>query len=307
MSAADTCSLPDHQHGGQENPFSDRIFSYREVETKKLLWALVITALAMIVEVVGGLMTGSIALISDAGHMFTHAFSIIISLGAIIIAKNPPCHHRTFGLFRAEILAAFINSLFLFGVSAFIAWESFQRLLHPVPILGMEMFLIAVFGLAVNLATMLIIHGHHEHDLNIRGVFLHMLADTASSVVIVIGAILIHFTGFTLVDPLISLGISLVIIIWAWGLFRESSRILLEMAPPGVEVDTLGEEIRAEFPEIESLSNVHFWAITSEMYVFSAHMRLIEGRPGNGDVISRVNGYLRDRYPIVQSTIQIID
>jgi cobalt-zinc-cadmium efflux system protein len=292
------------------NAFSDRIFSYREVESKKLIWALSITTLAMIVEVVGGLLTGSIALIGDAGHMFTHTFSIIISLGAIYIARNPPCHHRTFGLFRAEILAAFVNSLFLFGVSAVIAWESIERLIHPVPILGMEMFFVAVFGMAVNVTTMFIIHGHHKEDLNVRSVFLHMLADTASSAVIVVGAVLIHFTGFTLIDPLIGLGISLVIIAWTWGLLRESTRILLEMAPAGLDVDSMEKELKMEFPEIDELDKIHFWAITSNMYVFSAHLKVrreaLEDAAANG-VVDRVTRFLQERHPIVQSTIQLVD
>ncbi len=305
-----TCEpLPEPGRERGRNSFSDHIFEYRQVETGKLILALAITTLTMAVEIAGGVLSGSLALISDAGHMFTHSFAIVISLGAVLIAKNPPCHHRTFGMFRAEILAAFVNSLFLFGVTAWIVWESVRRMISPVAVLGWEMFAVALFGLLVNLTTMAILRGHHHGDLNIRGVFLHLMSDTLSSVAIVIGAILIRFTGLDFIDPVISLGISLAIAVWAWGLFRDSSRILLEMAPAGLDVDTLGEDLKVRFPEIEALHNVHFWAITAQMYVFTAHLRVREeARRGahGAALVDKVNRYLKERYPIVESTIQVI-
>ncbi len=284
--------------------FADRIFEYRGTTTRKLVWVMAVTAVTMAVEIVGGLLTGSLALISDAGHMFTHAFAIVVSLLAIVIARNPPCHHRTYGLFRAEILAAFVNSIFLFGVTAWILWESVRRLAHPVPILGSQMLYVAVFGLAVNLVTMLILREHDHHDLNVRGVWLHLLADTLSSVAIVAGAVIIRYTGILAVDPAVSLVITLAIGIWAWGLCRESSRILLEMAPRGFDIERLSEEIKQSFPEVERLSSVHFWAITSEMYVFTAHVK-VRGAAGEKELIGRLNRYLKERYPIVESTIQL--
>lgn len=303
------CAGPGAFRDGGANAFSDRIFEYRQVETRKLVLVLVITSATMLVEIVGGVLTRSLALISDAGHMFTHSFAIVISLGAILIAKNPPCHHRTYGWFRAEIMAAFVNSLFLFGVTAWIVWESFQRLRRPAVVLGLEMFAVALFGLLVNLVTMAILRGHHRGDMNIRGVFLHLLADTLSSVAIVIGGVVIWYTGAAFLDPIISLGISLAILAWAWGLFKESSRILLEMAPRGLDVDSLADELKGRFPEIQGLYNVHFWAITSEMYVFTAHLRVREEalRETTGrEVIRKINRYLKERYPIVESTIQWI-
>lgn len=306
--AEEKCRRPKAEAGGK-NPFSEFIFEYRQVETGKLILVLVITTLAMLIEIAGGFLTGSLSLLSDAGHMFTHSFAIIISLLAILIARNPPCHHRTYGLFRAEILAAFVNSLFLFAVTFMIVYESIRRLLSPVDVLGMEMLAVAVFGLVINLVTMLILHGHRHGDLNVKSVFLHLLADTLSSVAIVIGAAVIHFSGLNLIDPVISLGISIAIAVWAWGLFRESSRILLEMSPRGIDVDSLGTELKSIFPEIERLENVHFWAITSDMYVFTAHMKIsVEAASvsSENELISRINSHLRERYNIIESTIQRI-
>jgi cobalt-zinc-cadmium efflux system protein len=303
------CSPAEADPERSRNSFSDRIFEYGGAESKKLGWALALNLAGMVAEIVGGLLTGSISLLSDAGHMFTDSFALFISLAAIVIARNPPCHHRTFGWFRSEILAAFVNSLLLFGVSAWFIAEAWRRLLAPVPVHGPGMLAVGLAGLLINLVSMLILKSHHAHDLNLRGAFLHMLADTVSSVAVVAGATVIILGGSPRIDPLLSIGISLAILVWAWGLFRESSRILLEMAPPGVDVDTVAGEIAAGFPEVAGLYNVHFWAITSRMYVFSAHLRLRdhEGDDRAGrDVTARISAWLKERYPIVESTIQWI-
>lgn len=300
-----TCLPSTASHSG--NAFTEHIFEYRALESRKLVWALAMNLLGMIVEVAGGLLTGSISLLTDAGHMFTDSFALLISMGAIWIAKKPPCHHRTYGLFRAEILAAFVNSLFLFAASAGFIIESVRRLLSPKVIDGRTMLAVGVFGLLVNLFSMFFLMGHRREDLNLRGAFLHMMADTVSSVAVTGGAAIIIFTGRTWIDPVIGIGISSAIFLWAWGLFRESSRILLEMTPRGMDVDGIAAELRRVFPEIKDLHNVHLWAITGEMYVFTAHLRLREeslGGTTGRQVLARVNRYLKERYPIVESTIQ---
>ncbi len=304
------CAEPGQGRPDQRrNAFSERIFEYQAVATRQLGWALALNLVGMAVEIAGGIVTGSISLLSDAGHMFTDSFALFISLGAMFIARRPPCHHRTFGWFRAEILAAFLNSLLLFAVSAWFIVESCRRLLTPLPVRGPGMLAVGLFGLAVNLASMLILRSHHRHDLNTRGAFLHMLADTVSSGAVVAGAAVITWGGSPRIDPLLSIGISLAILAWAWGLLRESSRILLEMAPPGVDVDTVSAEIARAFPEVEGLYNVHFWAITSDMYVFTAHLRLRDAGADDLaglEVTARVNEYLKGKFPIVESTIQWI-
>ncbi|HDY87985.1 MAG TPA: cation transporter, partial [bacterium] len=163
------------------NAFTECLFEYRSVEKKKLILSLSITFVVMLIEFVGGILTNSIALISDAGHMFTHSFTIGISLIAIFIACKPPCHHKTFGMYRAEIVAAFTNGLVLLFVVGVIIYEAVQRIIHPAEILGMQMLLIALLGLFVNVVSIFIIHGAHKRDLNVRSVFYHMIADVASS------------------------------------------------------------------------------------------------------------------------------
>jgi len=291
----------------KRNPFSEHLFEYRDVEKKKLSLSLLITAIVMIIEIIGSIITNSIALLSDAGHMFTHTFAITISLFAIIIAKKPPCHHRTFGLYRAEVLAAFINGLFLLFVVVVIAYEAIQRLINPKEVLGFQMLFIAFIGLSVNIVSISILHGSHKDNMNIRGVFYHLISDAVSSIGIILAAIVILLTGWNLIDPLVSLLISILILYWAWGILKESSRVLLEIAPKGLDVDIIRKDLKNNFSEIKNLNNMHLWTITPEMIVFSAHIS-IRDNYNNIDkesLVSKINSYLNKKYNIIESTIQI--
>ena len=298
--------MAEHEH---KHTFSERIFEFRTVERRKLTLSLIITVVVMIVEVVGGILSNSIALISDAGHMFTHAFAITISLVAIVIACRPPCHHRTFGLYRAEILAAFINGLFLLAVGGLIIYEAIERIIHPEDVLALDMLLIAIIGLVVNIVSIMILHGSHRRNLNIKGVFYHMIADAASSVGIVVAAIIIYYTKWNIIDPLVSIGISVIIVFWAWGILKESAKILLEMAPTGLNVEIIIKDLKEKFPEIERLEHAHLWTITADMLVFSAHIRLDDTHQtaqAQNELISNINDYLRKEYHIIESTIQTL-
>jgi cobalt-zinc-cadmium efflux system protein len=288
-------------------PGAEHLFEYRHVQQKKLMISLSITIVAMILELVGGYLTNSMALLSDAGHMFTHAFALIIGLAAIIIARKPPCHHQTFGLYRAEVLAAFVNGLFLLAVAGIIIYEAILRLLHPVEILGLEMLFIAFIGLIVNISSILILRGSHKKNLNIRGVFYHMFADAISSVGIVIAALVIMYTNWIFIDPIVSIGISIIIVFWAWGVLKDSTRILLETAPKGLNIDMISEDLKKNFLEIRELHNIHLWSITPDMLVFSAHLQFdsskVQGK--QEESISKINDYLLKKYNIIECTLQI--
>ncbi|MFX1378574.1 MAG: cation diffusion facilitator family transporter [Promethearchaeota archaeon] len=288
--------------------YSDHLFQFRSVESKRLILSLTITLIVMIIEIGGGIITNSIALISDAGHMFTHAFAISISLLANIIARKPACHHRTFGLYRAEVLAAFINGLFLIPIVGVIIYEAILRFLNPQEVIGFYMLVVAFIGLAVNVTSILILQGHRKSSLNVKSVFYHMIADAASSIGIVIAAVIIMFTGAVILDPLVSLGISILIIYWAYGILRESTRILLEMAPKGMNIDTISEDLKVSFPEIEDLYDAHLWTIIPDMAVYSAHIKLKKDIIINNqeDFISKINEFLSEKYQIIESTIQIM-
>ncbi len=290
-----------------ESAFSEHLFEYRAVEARRLALSLSITLVVMIFQIVGGILTGSIALISDSGHMFTHSFAITISLAAIVIARRPPCHHRTFGLYRAEILAAFINGLFLLVVAGLVIYEAVLRIIYPQEVLGLQMLLVALIGLAVNLASIVILRGTRRDDINVRSVFYHMVADAASSVGIVAAAVIIIYTGWNILDPLVSLGISALIVRWSWSILTDSTKILLEIAPTGLNIDIVTEDLKGEFPELRRLYNRHLWTITAGMVVFSAHAELgdLPDAVQPRTVIARMNDYLAHKYGFIESTIQV--
>lgn len=290
-----------------KNKFPSHILEFRSVEKRKLVLSLIITLLVMFLEIVGGFITFSIALISDAGHMFTHAFALGISLLAILIARKPPCHHKTFGLYRAEVLAAFINGLFLLPIVGIIIYEAIMRFLFPQEIIGFYMFIIAFVGLGVNITSIIILYGSQNENLNIKSVFYHMIADAASSIGIVVVAIIITFTSWNFLDPLVSIGISIVILYWAWGILKESTRILLEMAPKGLDISIIEGDLKNNFKEVLDLQNTHLWTITPNIRVFSAHafLKNIENKVDKEKLVFEINNFLSKKYNIIESTIQI--
>lgn len=287
-----------------KDPFA-HLHEYRSIERNKLKLTMTITGTVMIIEVIGGILAGSLALLSDAGHMFTHFFALGISFAAIIIACKEPCHHRTYGFYRVEILAALFNSLFLFAVTAYIFFEGVKRLIHPEPVLGLQMFLVAVVGLIVNVISVLILRGSARDDLNIKGAFLHMLADTVSSIVIVFGAIIIYFSNWYIIDPLLAIGISLMIFVWAWRLFKDSINVLLETAPKGINIDDVSAELKKEIPEIQDIRDMHIWEITSNMYSLTAHIAIdVVNHRKSTEILNRINKLLNEKYDIEHTTIQ---
>jgi cobalt-zinc-cadmium efflux system protein len=292
----------DHDHG------HDHSHAYKALTVRRLGWSLGITASAMVIEFVGGLLTGSVALVSDAGHMLTHAFALAIAIAGILVARLPACHHRTFGLLRAEVVAAFVNALFLLALTVWIAVEAVGRLLAPQPILTLYMLVVAVFGLVVNLVSVFLIEGSREGDINVQSVFAHMVADAASSVAIVVAAVVIRGTGWVWLDPVVAMGIGLLIVLWAWSLLRESLRVLLEMAPKGRNVHQISSGLREHFPAILDTNHEHVWTITPDVVVFSAHLTLdaeqVEPREVDGWLRS-VEAWLAERFDVRESTLQV--
>ncbi len=289
--------------------FTDHLFAYRSVTKKRLFLSLTITIIFMVVEIIGGLLTNSIALLSDAGHMFTHSFAIGISLIAIYIACKPPCHHKTFGMYRAEVLAAFINGLFLIPIVAIIIYEAIMRILYPQEILSFYMLIVAIIGLTVNMISILLLKGSKESNINVKGVVSHMFADAVSSIGIVAVAIIIYYTGWTVLDPIVSIGISIIILYWAIGILKESTTVLLEMAPKGLNIHIVSEDLKSNFKEIMELFNVHLWTITPEMLVFSAHIQVsdnVDMFSNQDSLLKRINDFLQEKYKVIESTIQII-
>jgi len=300
-----------HRHPPEAGPLDHKPIGpweeheHRPREKKHLVIVLLLTGITMVVEVIGGLWTGSLALLSDAGHMFSHSLALLISYIAIVLASRPVGKHRSYGLYRLEVLAAFINGLTMFLVAGVIVYEAIRRLISPVEIESMEMMLIAIVGLIVNLVSALILARVGHGDLNVRSAFLHMLGDTASSVGVVLCAIVIYFTGWTSADPLVSLLIAGVICYWGVQLVRDSANILLESTPRHLDVDQVINTICKEVPEIHQLHDVHIWEITSHMYTMTAHALTDDLKVSDTHaLLEKISRCAREHFNICHANIQ---
>jgi len=291
-------STLEHFHEHEEEAGHRHV--HRAVERKRLILTMALTGSTMIVEIIGGIFTGSLALVSDAGHMLTHFFALTVSLIAIILAALPTRPTRSFGLYRVEVLAALFNGITLLAVIIFIFYEAINRLIHPIPIKEITMFIVALIGLAVNLTSAGLLLGVGKEDLNVRSAFLHMLGDTASSVGIVVGAIAIYLTGWFAIDPILSMLIAAVIFVWSWNLMRDSVNILLETTPRHIDLDEVISTIRNEAPEVMDVHDVHIWEITSQMYSMTAHLVFHDNCPVSecARVFQRLNDPLREKFRI---------
>ncbi len=245
---------------------------HRPRERRRLRWSMMLTGTMMVVEGVAGVLTGSLALLSDAGHMLSHFLALGLAYAAILIASRPTKPERSFGLFRVEILAAFMNGLSLLVIVGYICWEAYQRVQHPVPIAEMQMLVVGIVGLLVNLSTAALLYGVGDGDLNVRGAFLHMLADTLSSVGVVFGALVIHRTGWLWMDPLLSVFIAALIVRWSWSLLRDSVSILMESTPKGMDLQQVLSSLQSMSDDIQSVHDLHVWEITSNMHALTVHI-----------------------------------
>lgn len=279
---------------------------YHEEEQRRLLLSIAITALTMIIEAVGGWWTGSLALISDAGHMFSHLFALSLSYVAILLASRPADETRSFGLYRAEILAALINGITLIAIVGWIGYEAYKRFRHPESIASGPMFVIALIGLAVNGATALILRKVSEDDINVRGAFLHVIGDLFSSVGVVIAAVIIYFTGFWMADPIASVLIAAVIAYWSLGLLRDAVHILLQSTPKGISHKMLEQALVDGISDIEGVHHIHIWELTKGMFVMEAHVELSDVRLSEADAIRRrAQALLRERFGITHASLQL--
>ena len=270
-----------------------------------LLIALIITLVMMIVEIIGGILSNSLALLSDAGHMFTDTLALALSFFAMKFAEMPATDKRTYGFYRLEIVAALLNGITLVLISLYIVYEAYQRILNPPVVQGRLMLVVAVIGLVANVLGALFLVKHHDTNLNIRGAFLHIIGDAVSSVGVIIGGIVIAYTGWFLIDPILSILIAVGIIIGAVGLVSESVNILLESVPAHINVSTVAAAI-AEVPGVREAYHLHIWTITSGVYALSAHVVIDDQLvSGSRTVLDRIHDLVADRFKIQHSTIQL--
>lgn len=308
------CSQRDHDHrpiASDDHPHDHRHHhasgSHRLPQQRRLVVAIALTGVMAIAEVIGGIMTQSLALLSDAVHMGSHLLALGMSYIAIRLAAREMNRNTfPFGLLRIEVLAAFLNGALLLPPAAIIVWEAVERATAPVAVHGMEMTIIAWIGLAMNLTTALVLRPVARGDRNTRSAFRHLLADSFSSIIVVGSGIAIWCGGPAILDPLASAVIVVFVLQWAWGTIREAGSVLLERTPSDINPASIALELKRLNPAIEDVHDVHVWEITDGLRCASCHIVVSEMSLGRADLIRmRCGLLLRERYRIAHATIQI--
>ncbi len=268
-------------------------------------YAIILTILTLVAEVAGGIWTNSLALLSDAAHVFLDIFALILSQAAIRLAAYPASDTRTFGWHRMEVFASFINGASVFLIALGIFYEAWGRIFQPEEIKSLPMFIIAAIGLVMNLVAASALHEHSHDDLNVRSAFLHVIGDAAASVGVIIGGVVMYFTNWYVLDAIISIGIGFVIFWGAWRVIRESAHILLEGVPRGMSTAEVATVIRT----VEGVNDVHhlnIWTICSHILALSAHVDVVpEHKPRQADVLRAIEELLLKRYHISHTTLQV--
>ena len=275
----------------------------RTTESRRLTAALAITAIYFFAELVGGLLTNSLALLSDAGHMFSDIAALSLSLFAFQMARRPATSKKTYGYHRLEILVALINGLALWLIVGVIFNEAYRRFLNPPEVRSLGMLAVAGVGLMVNVAAGFILYGADHGNLNMRGAFLHVIGDALGSVGAVVAASVMLFTGWYLADPVVSVLIGLLILYTSWDLIRESLDILMQSVPRGIDV----EEVQKAMEQVSGVTKVHdlhVWSVTSGVFTLSAHA-VISPAENPHAILDQIEESLKSRFSIEHITIQL--
>jgi cobalt-zinc-cadmium efflux system protein len=291
----------DHQHGPSLARAGER-------HRRPLLISFVLIGSFFVVEAVGGIVTGSLALLSDAGHMLTDVIGIGMALAAIQLAsrfegRSGAATGHTFGLYRLEILAAFVNALLLFAVAVWVLVEAVRRLFGEPEVLGIPMLVVASLGLVVNLVAFALLREGADESLNVEGAYLEVLADTIGSVGVVVAAILLEVFGWRWVDPVVGALIGLWILPRTWRLGRRAVRVLLQAAPEHIDLERLSGELGG-IDDVVDVHDLHVWTLTSEMEAASAHLVATIGADQHA-ILDQARELLAERYGIEHGTFQV--
>lgn len=296
VSGEDEASVNHVQHAGHVHATGP--------DRHRLLGALSLTAGFMLVEAVGGWWSGSLALLADAGHMLTDTFALGLAWFAVGMASRPADDARTYGYRRIEVLTAFVNGLILLAVVGGIYYEALRRLFHPEVVQAGDMLLVAALGFLANLASFFLLHGDHGHsNLNRRAALLHVIGDLLGSIATIIASLIIMVSGWMPIDPLLSMVIGLLILRSTWAVLTESGHVLLEAAPPDMDVASIGEVLEREMSEVLDVHHVHVWSLTPDRPLLTMHLRMAPGSD-QAKVLSAVKRFLEQRYGITHSAIQ---
>ena len=270
---------------------------------KSLIWALVLTSTYLVAEVIGAIVTGSLALLADAAHMLTDVGGLALALLAIWFASRPATPSRTYGYLRTEVLAALANAVVLLLITVYILYEAYQRFFEPPEVLSAPVLVVAVVGLIVNLISMRLLAAGSEESLNLKGAYFEVLADMLGSIGVIISALIIMFTGWTLADPIVGAAIGLFIIPRTWILLSQAVHILIEGTPAGMDLSKLDEGLRA-IDGVTDVHDTHVWTITSGFDAMSCHLVVADGADTQA-VLLAAREFLHESFGIDHTTIQI--
>ncbi|HET9694794.1 MAG TPA: cation diffusion facilitator family transporter [Steroidobacteraceae bacterium] len=273
-------------------------------ESRRLGWALAITATFMVVEAVGGVVSGSLALLADAGHMLTDAAALGLAWIAARLATRPTDPRRSYGYHRAQVLAAFVNALALFAIVAWIVFEAVQRLLEPPTIQGATMLGVATAGMAANIGVYLTLRQGSQDNLNVAAARVHVLGDLLGSIGAILGAFVILATGWTPIDPIISVLVAVLILRSAWSLLGKSTRILMEDAPDSVDPDGLRRALLATVPGVRDVHDVHCWSLTTGQTMLTLHVALVDDADA-ARVLREAKRVIAEQFDITHSALQL--
>jgi cobalt-zinc-cadmium efflux system protein len=282
----------------------DHSHSHEGQSARVLAWAFALTLVFMVVELTGGLLAGSLALLADAGHMLTDAAALGLAWVATHVAKRPADARRSFGYQRTRVLATFVNGCALLFIVAWIAFEAVQRVFYPRPVEALTVIWIGSLGFAVNLLVFMLLKRGHSHDMNVSAAALHVVGDLLGSIAAILAAIVIFFTGWTIADPISSLLVCALIVRSAWALVRRSTHILMEGTPEGLDVDELRTTLEQRIPAIRDVHHVHLWLVGPHDPLMTMHASVVAGAD-HAAVLRDTKAVLIERFGIAHATIQI--
>ncbi|MFE4855938.1 cation diffusion facilitator family transporter [Streptomyces sp. NPDC056670] len=291
-----------HDHGASSAASGTLSGTYRN----RLLWTIGISASITLIQVVGALLSGSLALLADAAHSLTDAVGVSFALGAITLAQRAPTPRRTFGFYRVEIFSAVLNALLLAAIFVWVLYSAIRRFSEPVEVKGGLMFAVALGGLAANLVGLWLLKDAKDKSLNLRGAYLEVLGDALGSVAVIVGGLIILFTGWQAADPIASIVIGLLIVPRTYGLLRDALHVLMEAAPNDVDLAEVRRHLLEE-PGVVDVHDLHGWTVTSGMPVLTAHVVVKETAldGGYGELLSRLQSCVGDHFDVAHSTIQL--
>lgn len=294
-----------HDHAGHDHAGHNHAPAVHGNNERLVLIAFLLTAAFMVAEIIAGALSGSLALIADAGHMLTDAAALLLALLAFRLGRRASDAQRTFGYMRIEVVAGLVNALVLFALTAWIAFEAVQRFMAPHEVLAGPMFVVAVLGLIVNIAVFLVLSRGDKEHVNMQGAMVHVLGDLLGSLAAIAAAIIIWLTGWMPIDPILSVFVSLLVLRSAWALFRSSLHILMEGTPGNVAVGDLGQTLTDQVQGLLAVQHVHVWSITSGKPVATLEIALAPGASA-ALVTQEVKAVLQSQYGIAHSTVEIV-